>query len=491
MSGPSPVGTLAGLRFSPDPSVEVRSGGRVLLGGSPLRVVRLTGAGAEVARQALDGEPVPAGTATTALVRRLLDGGLIHPVPQDGPYGPDEVTVVVPVRGEVPAELLAGLGPVATVIVVDDASPTPVVVPDTTPAGSPVHLIRRPAQGGPAAARNTGLAAVETVLVAFLDADCVPRPGWLDGLLPHLGDPEVAVVAPRIVPVDLGSGAGVLARYEATRSALDLGPRPARVRARSRVSFVPSAALLARVDVLRDAGGFDAIMAVGEDVDLIWRLDESGHTVRYEPAATVAHRHRTTFRAWARRRFDYGTSAGPLATRHPGALVPVEASPWSLAVWGLGIAGHPVAGLGVAGATIVALARRLGAVEDAPALAARLAGQGHLAAGRLLAQSVVRPWWPVSLLLAAVVPSRRLRRALLLAAIVPPVIEWATEHPSHGPVTYVGLRLADDMAYSAGVWVGAVQARTAEPLVPDLTSWPRPSRYSAWRATRSGPSPRR
>jgi mycofactocin system glycosyltransferase len=493
MSGPAPTGStgstdaLAGLRFTPDPSVEVRSGGRVLLGGSPLRVVRLTAAGAEVARLALDGEPIPPGRAASALVRRLLDGGLVHPLPQQGPFGPDAVTVVVPVRGAVPTELLAGLGPVAAVVVVDDASPVAVEVPDRTPEGAPVHVIRRAARGGPAAARNTGLAAVTTPLVAFVDADCVPRPGWLDGLLPHLADPAVAVVAPRIVPVDLDTGASVLARYEATRSALDLGPRPARVRARSRVSFVPSAALLARVDVLRELGGFDTDMAVGEDVDLVWRLDEGGHTVRYEPAATVAHRHRTTFRAWARRRYDYGTSAGPLATRHPGALVPVEASPWSVAVWGLGVAGHPAIGLGVAGATVVALARKLGAIEDAPALAARLAGQGHLAAGKLLAQAVVRPWWPVSLLIMAVVPSRRLRRALLLAAVVPPVIEWATEHPSHGPVTYVGLRLADDVAYSAGVWVGAVRSRTTEPLLPDLTSWPRPSRYSAWRAGRMRP----
>jgi mycofactocin glycosyltransferase len=486
---PTAAGQLAGKRFAPDPSVEVRSGGRVLLGGSPLRVVRLTDAGAEVARQALDGEPIPTGRSATALVRRLLDGGLVHPVPDAGPLGPDAVTVVIPVRGEVPIDLLAGLGPVAGVIVVDDASPEPVVVPDETPTGVPVRVIRRPARGGPGAARNTGLDAVDTELVAFVDADCVPRPGWLDGLLPHLGDPRVAVVAPRIVPVALDPGAGVLARYEATRSSLDLGTRPARVRARSRVSFVPSAALLARVDVLRSVGGFDAAMAVGEDVDLVWRLDEQGHGVRYEPAATVAHRHRTTFRAWARRRFDYGTSAGPLALRHPGALVPVEASPWSLAVWGLGVAGHPAVGLGVAGATVVALARKLGAVEDAPALAARLAGQGHLAAGRLLAEAVVRPWWPASLVLMAVVPSKRLRRALLLAAVVPPIIEWATEHPSHGPVTYVGLRMADDMAYSAGVWVGSLRARTAEPLVPDLTSWPRPSRYTAWRTAAAGARP--
>ena len=340
-------------------------------------------------------------------------------------------------------------------------------------------MLRLPAHGGPAAARNAGLAAVETALVAFVDADCLPRPGWLQGLLPHLVDPDVALVAPRIVSVEPdGGAAGVVARYEASRSALDLGDRPARVRARSRVSFVPSAALLGRVDVLREVDGFDVTMAVGEDVDLVWRLDEAGHCVRYEPGATVAHRHRTTFRAWARRRFDYGTSAGPLAVRHPGALVPVEATVWSVTAWGLAVAGHPALGLGVAGATVADLARKLGSVEDAPALAVRLAGQGHLAAGKLLAQAVVRPWWPVSLALAAVVPSRRLRRALLLAAILPPVVEWATEHPSHGPLTYVSMRLTDDIAYSTGVWVGAARARTAEPLLPDLTSWPKPNRYS-------------
>ncbi len=376
---PRPDGELAGLRFAPDPSVEVRSGGRVIVGGSPLRIMRLTAPGAEVARQALDGEPVPTGRAASALVRRLLDGGLVHPVAADGPHSPADVTVVIPVRGELPADVLVGLGPVAAVVVVDDASPVPVTAPTTTSAGVAVRVIRRAVQGGPAAARNTGLAAVDTALVAFVDADCVPVGSWLPVLLPHFADPAVAVVAPRIVPLDRGAATDVLARYEASRSALDLGDRPARVRARSRVSFVPSAALVARVGDLAAVGGFDESLAVGEDVDLVWRLDEGGRVVRYEPAATVAHRHRSTARAWARRRFDYGTSAGPLAIRHPGALVPVEASVWSVVAWGLGLAGHPWLGAGVAGGTAVGLARTLGEVDDAPALAAKVAAQGHLA----------------------------------------------------------------------------------------------------------------
>lgn len=477
--------SLAGRRFVADSSVDVHDGGRVLLGGSPLRIVRLTAPGAEIARQVLDGEPVPDGKAASKLVRRLLDGGLVHPVPDTASHSADDVTAVVPVRGELPAELLDGLGPVAAVVVVDDASPVAVTVPDRTGHGAPVQLVRRTTRGGPGAARDTGLAAVTTPLVAFVDADCVPVPGWLDRLLPHLGDPEVAVVAPRIVPAEPDGVAGPLARYERVRSALDMGTEPARVRARSRVSYVPSAALLARVDDLRAIGGFDAALHVGEDVDLVWRLDEEGRTVRYEPSATVAHRHRTSLRPWARRRFDYGTSAGALAVRHPGALVPVEASPLSLAGWCAAALGRPFTGLGLGGATFAMLLRSFDGIDDAPGLAARVAGKGNLAVGRMLADALVRPWWPLTVLAALAVPSTRLRRALVLAVLVPPLVEWAREHPDHGPVSYVGLRLADDVAYSTGVWVGAVRARTAEPLLPDLTSWPRPGRYSTWRTARA------
>jgi mycofactocin system glycosyltransferase len=477
---------LAGLRLEVDRSVRVLDGGRVLLGGSPLRVVWLSDAGARVVRRLMGGEVVPAGRGATALVRRLLDGGLVHPRWGSGPWGPGDVTVVVPVLGRAPEDLLTALlvaGPSGVapgrVLVVDDASPAPLVLPDAVRA----DLLRRLTNGGPAAARNTGLGDVATPLVAFVDADCRPEPGWLERVLPHFADPLVAAVAPRIVAVEAGDQAegGVVARYEAVRSALDLGPEKARVRARTRVSFVPSAALVARTDAVRALGGFDEAMPVGEDVDLVWRLDEHGWVVRYEPAARVGHHHRTDPAAWLRRRVDYGTSAGPLARRHPGALVPVEASAWSVAAWGLAAAGHPVLGAGVAAGTTGLLARRLSGLEHPVPVAARLAGLGHLGAGRLLASAVVRPWWPLTVLAAR---HRRLRTVAVAAAVVPPLLEWRRLRPPLDPVRWTALRLADDVAYSAGVWLGAWRSRTLEPLRPDLTSWPRPGTYTRWRTSR-------
>lgn len=484
------TGDLTGLRVTADPSMRRHDGGTVLMGGSPLRVVRISDRGADVLDELLAGGTVPAAPGVQRLVRRLLDSGLLQPAPADAPFDRSDVTVVIPVHGSIDAASIDAIGPVARIVVIDDGTEPPVDVVPRSSHGTTVEVIRRPERGGPAAARNTGLAATTTAVVAFVDADCIPRAGWLEPLLEQFTDPDVALVAPRIVAAEpLGPPAHRrLARYERERAALDLGPDRGRVRARSRLPFVPSAALVGRVDALRAVDGFDETMPVGEDVDLVWRLDEAGRTVRYEPTALVSHRHRTTPVSWLRRRFDYGTSAGPLARRHPGALVPVEASGWSYATWGLAAAGHPVAAAVTIGATAGVLERHLRGVDRPMVAALRLSVLGHLGAGRLLARALVRPWWPVTLAIAVLVPWRRLRLVLLGATLAPPVIDWVRRRDMLGRdldlASFVGLSLADDLAYSAGVWVGCVRARTAEPVIPELTAWPNPSRYSKWRESR-------
>jgi mycofactocin system glycosyltransferase len=158
------------------------------------------------------------------------------------------------------------------------------------------------------------LAAATTALVAFLDSDVVPEPGWLDPLLGAFADPAVGLAAPRIVA--LAPVRGWLGRYEALRSSLDLGPDPALVVPRSRVAYVPSAALVVRRDAA--GAGFDDRMRVAEDVDLVLRLHGAGWRLRYEPAARVAHDHRTRPVQWWLRKAYYGTGAAPLALRHGG-----------------------------------------------------------------------------------------------------------------------------------------------------------------------------
>ncbi|MFI7006583.1 mycofactocin biosynthesis glycosyltransferase MftF [Streptomyces sp. NPDC050145] len=453
----------AAFRLRPDPGLRLLRGGRVLLGGSPYRLMRLTARAVPVVSAWLDGKPVGGGRAAGLLARRLVQAGMMHPGPPSEAPRPT-VTFVVPVRdrSEDLARCLAGLSGGPDVIVVDDASTDPGAVAEVVRAAG-ATLVRRPVNGGPAAARNTGLARAAGDLVAFVDSDCLPESGWADALLPHFADPAVAAVAPRIVAA--GSGKGFLAAYERARSALDMGPRESLVRPGAHVPYVPSAALVVRRAAV--ARGFDEGMRVGEDVDLVWRLAADGHHVRYAPTATVAHRHRTRPRQWLAQRVQYGSSAAPLAARHPGLLPATSMSGWSALAWGLVLARRPLAGaLVTAGATGL-LARKLAGWSDRPwTTAAKLAGGGTLTAGEQLGRAVTRTWWPLALPLAAAVP--RLRIPLAAAALLPPLLEHRRSRPPLPVLPWTLVRLADDAAYGLGVWKGCVRERTTRPLRPRL-----------------------
>ena len=431
-----------------------------LLGGSPLRLLRLS----PRARALLDGDRVVVRDDVGAeLAARLLDGGLA--VPELPPRPADDVTVVIPVRDrpEGLTRLLEALGgdPATAkipVVVVDDGSVPPVVAPGVT-------VLRHETARGPAAARNTGLRAVTTAFVAFLDSDCVPRPGWLERLRPHLDDPRLALVAPRVVALD--TRRSWLSAYEVAASALDMGAHPAGVRPLAAVSYVPSAALLARRAAL--GNGFDETMHVAEDVDLVWRLTAAGWRVRYDPAAQVAHDHPTRTADWLRRRAFYGTGAALLAARHGSAVAPVVLAPESALAWALAVAGGRrgrVAAAGVLALTSLRLARRLRRPgERLPlgfAVALVLRGQG--ASGRALARAVTRHHWPLAL--AAAVLSRRSRRGVLAVALADGLAAWWPYRRRGGPVRFLLARRLEDLAYGAGLWGGAVRARDLRALLP-------------------------
>lgn len=460
-----------------DPEVRRANGGRVLIGGSPLRLLRLAPAGVDLVAGWEAGEEVGTSPAARRLARRLLDAGLADPRPAGPtPFRPADVTVVIPVRddGEGLAATLAALADgaeIGAIVVVDDGSHPPVgddhLDPSLAGARFDVEVVRRPQPGGPGVARDVGLAVVRTPLVAFLDAGTRPSAEWLAVLLPHFADETVAAVAPRVTSL---AGDGLLDRFESHHSPLDLGAAAGRVAPRTSIAYVPTAALVARAAAIRRVGGFDAGLRFGEDVDLVWRLVADGWTVRYVPDVVVAHEPRASWRSWFWQRVGYGTAAAPLARRHPGSVPPLQVSAWSASAWSAVAAGHPLVGIGLAATSTALLPRKLGALEHPWPEALRLAGRGHLHAGRWIARALTRTWWPLALLAALV--SRRACRAVLAAAIVPAMLDWRARHPPVDPVRYVGLRLADDVAYGTGVWLGCVRERSLGPLRPDLTSWP-------------------
>lgn len=415
------------MRYVVDATWErIGADGRIVLGGSPYRLFRLTDAGANVAAAIESGADV----ARSSLVDRLVDAGAIHPSltrtssDRTPPFSVDDVTVVTPQLG---GSLLDDRR-----ITVDDGSEPPI-------EGATVRLdVNR----GPAVARNAGRRLVDTLLVAFVDADVdtTDTTGrdstWLEPLLGHFADPDVGLVAPRVVG-DRGS-------------ALDLGSEPARIRRGTRVAYVPAAAIVVRLAAFDDVGGFDETLRFGEDVDLVWRLDAAGWRCRYEPAATVRHAPRPTLAAALRQHVGYGSSAAPLALRHPDALAPYRSNGWTFGVWALVAAGHPVVGAGLAVTSAAALTRRLPDVP--PATAFRLAMSGHLGAARQIAAAARRAWWPIVAL--ASLASRRARWLGAGALLASPRTAMT------------------DLAYGWGLWQGMLDRRTLRPIVPEISAWP-------------------
>jgi len=442
-----------------DPSTKVVGDGRLLIGGAPLRIIKLSAAGARAFAAWRDGAEVGDKPHHRRLAEKLVLAGMVHPVHADAGLTPADVTAVVPVRDHADdlAALLPHLADLRETLVVDDGSAVPV----------PHAVDRHPAPRGPAAARNSGWRKVTTELVAFLDADTRPEPGWLEPLLAQFSDPAVVAVAPR---VRSAPGGDALSRYERIRSSLDMGATPAQVRPRGRITYLPTAALVVRTSALQAVGGFDEELRYGEDVDLIWRLVDNGGSVRYEPRAEVVHLPRATWRAWLTQRYSYGTSAAPLAARHGRtALAPVRVSGWTALAWLAFAAGRPLTGAVIALGSAATLPRKLDPLGVPAQEALGIALRGHLAAGRYLADALTGAWGPLAVPLLA--SSRRGRRVLALA-YGRHLVEWARTRPGVGPLRWVLARAADNLAYGAGVWRGCLAERRPGPLVPDLSSWP-------------------
>jgi mycofactocin system glycosyltransferase len=452
------------VRFELDVAVRRYHAGRVLVGGTPPTLLRLSANGAAAIDRIVEGETAVTGRAIAALVERLVELGVLHPVPERLTPEALDVTVVVPVRDRA-LELdrcLAALRRAGEVelVVVDDGSRderSHRAVADRHGA----RLVRRSASLGPSAARNAGLEEVATRYVAFVDSDVEVREGWLEPLVALLAGGHADLVAPRVVGTT--DDDGLVHRYEAAASPLDLGPRRGVVARGSRLAYVPAAAMVVRTESLRRVWGFDPALRVGEDVDLVWRLGDAGAVCRYEPSASVVHHHRTTLREMWSRRVAYGTSAAPLDRRHPGSVAPVRVPLADAVSIAASLAGSAPLAVAASASAWLRLRRRLANDERPGQLAASLVALSLGSSWRQFARAVVRPWWPASL--AAALMSRRARRVVAVSAVAVPLVEYRRRRPSIDPWRWTLLWLADDVAYSAGVWRGCVTERRLGPLL--------------------------
>ena len=472
-------GTIAELPAPPDATLpndvdvelaaDVRRSrdGRLMLGGSPPRLLRLSGAAARILQP---GRFTVADARTAALARRLVDIGVAHARPPARPVR--DVTIVIPVRDRprLLHQLLTALDADAEtsgvpVLVVDDGSANPAAVASVARRHH-ATLLAHSHSRGPAAARNTGLDHARTGYVAFCDSDVLPEPGWLSPLLAQFTDPAVALAAPRVVGM-ASSEPRRLDRYEDVRSPLDMGGREAPIVPLSALAYVPSATLVVRAAAV--GTGFAPELRIGEDVDLCLRLHRAGWRMRYVPSSRVGHRHRVGLRSWLVQRASYGSGAAELARRHPGQVPPLNAAAWSVAVCGLVLRGRPASvGLAVAltGGAAIRLIRSMPDADTPVRAGALLTLAGLRGAAGQLTRCATRHYWPVAAL--AAVMSRRARHLLITAAALEALIDYRRSGARLDPLSYVLIRRLDDIAYGAGLWAGAIRARTSTPLIPRI-----------------------
>jgi mycofactocin glycosyltransferase len=493
----------AGFTVRIHDDVTMLDGGRTLVGGSPLRAVRLTARAAPLAGRR---EIRVTGRASAILADRLLDANIAIPVLRAGDRAePAELTVIIPVRDRIEPlnRALAGLARLK-VIVVDDASQDACAIASLA-CSHGAELVRLERNVGPAAARNAGLSRVNTPYVAFVDSDVRVAPETLLGLTAHFADPLVSLVAPLVRGEAVNARPRWFERYEETSPALGLGERACVVRPGAAVAWLPSACLVGRTEQLVAVGGFDAAMRVGEDVDLVWRLVAAGERVRYDPAFQARHDVRRTLRAWMGRKFVYGTGGATLAERHPDNIVTAILSP-SMGIAAFALLSRrpwslPVAIAGSARGVQVLL-RRLppregrsgtdrsgmdkgstdrGSIAERGGIAVRLSLRGLGWALRQESALVLRHWWPA--VFGAAIVSRSARR-VIVSAVAVDLVAGTREAGWRRPVTTFAGRRLDDFSYGAGLWWGALRAGSPGCLKLRLTgarSQGRPSRPQSCR----------
>ncbi len=194
------------------------------------------------------------------------------------------------------------------VVVVDDASPD--ATADLAEARG-VRVVRRPQNGGAAAARNSGAAAARGKVLLFVDSDVIPDPGLVAGALALFGlqpaGPGPDVATGRYAPEPANDTR--FARYKALWTWFSWEQTAGRT---GTSGHIQGALAAIRADLFAELGGFDERYIGGsvEDYEFSLRLRDRGLRIAFDDRlrgrhhfpgfGTVARNYWDRTRMWSR-----------------------------------------------------------------------------------------------------------------------------------------------------------------------------------------------
>jgi GT2 family glycosyltransferase len=183
-----------------------------------------------------------------------------------------------------------------------------------------LRVVDASARPGQAYAINEGARAARGRSILLLDADDLVGPRYLASMATALE--ESAFVAARL---DCESLNPPWLWSSRPPTQLDGIGAP--------FAFLPSAAgcsLGIRRAVFEEVGGFDDSIMLGTDVDLCWRVQLAGSSLRFVPDAIVSYRYRDTWRGIFAQARTYGTAGPALYRRYRDRGMPRR--PWRMAL---------------------------------------------------------------------------------------------------------------------------------------------------------------